>query len=183
MADIAIESTRTLPPGSPPAPVAGAVNDDKGNATSNTVSNAITLLTAYIPTEILTFYVSYRALLHTDDPTKYRMNDEWFGFWLFLVLSPVVAWAVYAIKLRAKDGTYPLKLLWPVTPEFRKNIGVILWNMLVGLVAYIAWAVALPDSPHIHQKLIDANWAAFLVVAAAAGIGIASGLFGPAKSD
>jgi hypothetical protein len=55
---------------------------------------------------------------------------------LFLVLTPMVVWGLYAAKARKAGKAVPTSLAaWPK------------WEMFAGLVAFAIWAAALPASP------------------------------------
>src|SRR5439155_20701254 len=76
------------------------------------VSNALKLITAYIPTEIITLYVAYRAVIHDPDPAKYNFQAEWNGVYIFLLATPLAVWVLHAIKLISAKSDEPLPI-WP----------------------------------------------------------------------
>src|SRR5216684_6500739 len=81
---------------------AGNIPKPAGSAISGSLANtnaAIQTLTTYIPTEVLTLYVSALAAL---GPVTIKIGNEihqigrWAPFWSFLVLTPVVVWIAFA---------------------------------------------------------------------------------------
>lgn len=94
---------------------------------------AIDRLTQYIPTEVVTFYVALVSALHT---VKASLHVEWLGFYAMLAVTPVVVWLIYAAKSRANG------LAWPLPPSSWPW-----WKFAAALIAFTAWAVALPQSP------------------------------------
>jgi hypothetical protein len=55
---------------------------------------------------------------------------------LFLVLTPIIVWALYATRAKKAGKALPGSFAsWPK------------WEMLAGTVAYAVWAAALPASP------------------------------------
>jgi hypothetical protein len=140
-----------VPPAQPTAP--GSLDVPATRAPLTTAAGGVTaalqVITTYIPTEILTLYVAVLAALRdpkvTTGASAASANAAAGGsanaetaFWVFLVLTPIAVWLVYAAKLRAAEAGRPLPAdpgAWPV------------WEMFAATLAYVAWAVALPDSP------------------------------------
>ncbi len=100
---------------------------------SNSATNALQVIAAYIPTEVLSLYVACVAVLHKGDKVTVA---EWIAFGSFFFLTPVVVWLVYAIKIKSAQKPLPLApSKWPV------------WEMSAATIAYVAWAYALPGTP------------------------------------
>jgi hypothetical protein len=134
-------------------------------ATSTPVTSAISTAAAYIPTEILTVYVAVLGTLgiqvpgellpsaspsasaspgasaaaSTTEPnsaTDVASSTPFEVYVLFLVLTPLVVWGLYAAKARRAGKPIPRSIgAWPK------------WEMLAGFVAFAIWAAALPASP------------------------------------
>lgn len=105
-------------------------------------TSVIDSVTLYVPIEIITAYVAILATfsLNTPDSSLSRIVT----FWVFLGLTPVTAWMLYAARRRADDAmqhpettpTLPwLPTKWPW------------WEMISGAVAFAVWTYALPLSP------------------------------------
>ncbi len=147
----------------------------------NQVTSALSAITTYIPTEILTLYVGARAALtQTVSPvigaaqniTSAAQNpSEWMAFGLATGVTPLVVWIVYAAKLRAANSPLPLRpTTWPV------------WEMFAATTAFAVWATALPNSPFSYF----ANWyspaiAGLAVLVVSTMLGLVAPIFGPAS--
>lgn len=101
-----------------------------------TVTKALDVVMAYIPTEILTLYVAVTAVLHDGSDSGATTDPGRTLFWIFLVATPVVVWTIYAGKFRPIQKRLPLKISeWPR------------WEMVAAIIAFAAWAFALPGGP------------------------------------
>ena len=116
----------TIPSASPPAA--------PPPAQSNTAfETAMNVLFGYIPTEVITLYVSVLAAIGAESAGN---SGEKIAFWAFLVATPIVTWLVYGIKVMATGKPAPLAFkTWPV------------WEMVAGTIAFFAWALAMPNAP------------------------------------
>ena len=143
-----IEHPQTLPQPSPPV---------------NTMNTALHVIFGYIPTEILTLYVAILAALH--QPNK--LNDGgWLTFWIFLIATPIVVWLVYAAKVKAAQKPIPVAFSqWP------------LWEMIAAIVAYFAWAFALPESPFNEFVWYSSALAGIIVLIASTVLGLLAPFF------
>ena len=109
--------------------------------TASTASSALAAIAAYIPTEILTVYVAILATFGVTATTSGGSATDTAATPLplyigFVLLSPIVVWALYAAKVRQADKKLPVAFrTWPK------------WEMAAALIAYSAWAAALPASP------------------------------------
>jgi hypothetical protein len=139
------------------AGIAAAASTSPENAPTepkeaNNISTAMNVLFGYIPTEVVTLYVAIISALQpptttAPDPTsaidKTWHSPEWITFFLFVVFTPVAVWLAYAAKVRAANKPFP------------STFGSLpLWEMLAALIAFCAWAFALPESPFRDFK----NW-------------------------
>jgi hypothetical protein len=150
-----------------PIPRSAAEN---ANATSrastaqNPVTSALAIITTYIPTEILTLYVATLAAIQT--PNDSAAMEQRITFWIFLVLSPVIIWLVYAAKLRSDNKPLPLSLRqWPI------------WEMVAATLSYVAWAISLPGSSILQEVGLPPGLGAVLVIATAALLGLIAPIF------
>jgi hypothetical protein len=109
---------------------------------ASTIDTVLRTISTYIPSEILTVYVSALAALATADTASELPHDRWVTFWGFLVATPIVVWLVYAGRLRSASKPLPLRpTTWPV------------WEMVAATIAYAAWAYGLPGSAFGTPKL------------------------------
>lgn len=132
-----------------------------------TVSTALRTLTTYVPTETLTLYVALVAALPgAADATQSSNIGHWIAFWIFLFFTPLAVWITFATKLVSDKKQLPLQLrYWPR------------WEMTAGTLAYVAWAVGLPDSPFAQFPWYSSAVAGFVVLITSTLLGMLAGLF------
>lgn len=176
----------------PPTPVPGlrgvppARDEEEEKAASpsaaaasaqNPISNALQVVVAYIPTEILTLYVAMMAVLRhpgqsqpqagaPTQPGGFIGNGPLMAFWAFFIATPVVVWLLYAAKVKAASRPVPVKpAQWP------------LWEMFASTVSYAAWALAMPDCPFWSQPWYSSQMAGLAVLSASTVLGLLAPLF------
>jgi hypothetical protein len=140
------------------AMAAGATPAVVGGAPSATGPNtALQTLTTYIPTEVLTLYVSAVAVLNVGGQEQGR----WIPFWCFLAATPLVTWIAFATKVKTAGKPIPASpSKWP------------LWEMIAATIAYVAWTFALPSTPFAQLSWYSAGLAGFLVLVASTALGL-----------
>jgi hypothetical protein len=130
------------------------------------INTALNVLFGYIPTEVVVLYVAVVGALQpaatpgadaapaavasasqlavTPDAgaAAASLQSEWIAFWCFLVATPLAVWAIYASKIKVAGK--PLPVAYSTLP---------LWEMTAALIAFFAWAFALPNTP-----FRDFNW-------------------------
>ena len=156
----AIAGPPPAPPGATPKP------PSEGPPPSNGATNALQVIAAYIPTEVLTLYVAFIAALHKEQAVT---RGEWTTFWCFLAATPIVVWVVYATKVRAAGRSLPLRpQQWPV------------WEMCAATIAYVAWAYALPGTPFLQFEqagYYSSSIAGLVVLVVSTVLGLLAPLF------
>ena len=127
-------------------------------------NTALQTLTTYIPTEVLTLYVSAIAALGPLTITVGAHNlqvGRWLPFWCFLGATPLAVWIAFASKIRAAGRALPLSpSKWP------------LWEMAAATAAYVAWTFALPATPFAQESWYSSGLASFLILVVSAGLGM-----------
>jgi peptidoglycan/LPS O-acetylase OafA/YrhL len=98
--------------------------------------DTLTQLLRYTPTEVVGLYVGAVSLLpELPDEGKSLADSDftwrWVVFLVFFVATPFVVWGAAAAQARAAKTQFQLPL----------------FEMIVGAIAFAAWAVALPNSP------------------------------------
>jgi|SRR5579864_2009230 hypothetical protein len=136
---------------------------DTANLTNT--NGAIQTLTTYIPTEVLTLYVSALAALGPITITigkQVQQVGRWIPFWCFLVLTPLIVWVTFATKVKAANKPIPTSpRQWP------------LWEMSAATLAYCAWAFALPSTPFAQfQQWYSPGLAGLIVLVVSSGLGL-----------
>ena len=129
----------------------------------NTINTALYVIFGYVPTEILTLYVSILAALHQP---KTPATALWLTFWIFFITTSIVVWLIYAAKIKASQKPVPVAFSqWPV------------WEMLAATVAYIAWAFALPETPFSEYAWYSSALAGIIVLVASTVLALLAPFF------
>ena len=153
------------------------------------INTAMNVLFGYIPTEVVTLYVAVMGALQpaatpgTDAaPTAAgasqpaitpdagaaaaSLHSEWIAFCCFLVATPLAVWAIYASKIKGAGKALPVTYsTWP------------LWEMTAALIAFLAWAFALPDTPFRDFNWYSPALASIAVLVISAILGLMAPLF------
>lgn len=168
MANAAVARRPDYPPlGRTPESAPERAEAARGSQTSeNTVSTALTTLTTYVPTEALTLYVALVAALQPAANTDPSTTGRWIAFWFFLIFTPLAVWVTFATKLVSDNKELPLRFrFWPK------------WEMIAGTLAYVAWAMGLPDTPFSQYSWYSSSVAGFAVLITSTLLGMLAGLF------
>ncbi len=75
------------------------------SAPNTNITAALSVIAAYVPTEILTLYVAFVAALPTADARSKAAG--WWLFGAFLLLTPLIVWVLYAVKLKSDGNAIP----------------------------------------------------------------------------
>ncbi|MCA1633613.1 MAG: hypothetical protein LC802_07825 [Acidobacteria bacterium] len=115
------------------APPVGAAEPD-GNA----VSNALSMLVKYIPTESITLYVAALSAV-----TALKSLWEWITalhiYWFFGLFTPILFVLIFLGKRRAAGlPTIPPLGEWPW------------WKTFAATVGFLVWALAVPGNPYVN---------------------------------
>ncbi len=154
------------------APAALETGEEPISAPSgDRVNAALELITAYIPTEVLTLYVAVAATLQ-QAAGQSSFQSSWIAFWFFLVFTPIAVWLIYAPKFKAKRNQLPLHPRdWPK------------WEMIAGAVAYLAWAFALPNTPFKELAFYNSALSGVVVLVTSSLLGLISPIVPKPKLD
>jgi len=126
---------RTQPGGG--TSLAGAVNQ-------KAVDDALSALTKYIPTEVLTLYLPALAVA-TAVGEQHVSSDQKLLYWVFgLVVTPLAA---IAVNLRKR--AVAKQPIWPGRAEFP------VWVILSSSIAFLAWSLAIPGNPYIDKPVLN----------------------------
>jgi hypothetical protein len=132
-------------------------------------SNVVNQLVAYIPTEIITVWVALIAVLN--DPKapegKTICHAEWSTHWLLAGAAGVLASLLtFGFAYRKFADTPNVTFKVPV------------FGMLAAPLAFLAWAVALPEGPLRSACWYNEEAGAFIVTIATVGIASLAYIFG-----
>ncbi len=104
---------------------------EEGRATPSRRAEKIV---TYIPTEVVLVYVAAVAAIR--NPGEAPAGGQWALLVTVLVLTPVITWAVFAMKVVARGRPTPWSpRAWP-WPE-----------LLIATLGFLLWAFAIPNTP------------------------------------
>jgi hypothetical protein len=116
-----------------------AANTGEKPTSGNPVTSALQAIVTYIPTEIVTVYVAVLATIGgaaTAAAAGAEAATPIEVFLVFILLTPLVTWGLYATKAVTAGKGLPLSLAaWPK------------WEMAAGTISFAVWGAALPQSP------------------------------------
>lgn len=138
--------------------------------TNSPVTSALSAITAYIPTEVLTLYVAGVAVFLSPDEASGSPDyaNAWRVFWFFLAFTPIVTWLVYAAKARSANLSLGLKT-WPY------------WEMIAGTIGFAVWAAAFPNTPFADRAWYSSPVAGFAVLLVTSLLALISAVILPPK--
>jgi hypothetical protein len=111
-------------------------------------SDALSAIVAYVPTEIIAAYTLVLATVGAQTAPV----PMW-TFWVFLGLTPLFVWLVYAVRSVEQGKDIPLG--WNVIP---------LWEAIAATIAFGVWSATLPRSALRGYSWYDPDVAAFVLV-------------------
>jgi hypothetical protein len=124
---------------------------------------ALDLVVSYIPTEVVTTYV---AVLSATRSESKSLTGQWLALWIFLALTPIAVWILYARRLKVLDQPAPFRPKgWP------------LWEMCAATLAFAAWALALPNSPILEKVDYPPGLGTIAILGASFALGLLTPLF------
>ncbi len=129
-----------------PADAEPLAEDLRGLAASQPIqetrgTNALDDLVKYIPTESVTLYVAAASALDALSRASGGFVTGERLYWWFGTLTPVLFILIYAGKRRA-NGLPPFPSLrdWPY------------WKLIASTIAFLTWALAVPDGPYLDGQ-------------------------------
>lgn len=138
-----------------------------GEATSeDPVTTALTLIVTYIPSEVIATYVAVMSVIR--DTSRKSLTPELWVFWGFLIATPIVVWLIYAAKTRSAQPSAPLPLTIRKWPK---------WEMVAATIAFLVWALALPDNPFTHGQMILTALSGVGVLVISVALGLLAPIF------
>jgi hypothetical protein len=136
--------------------------------TQNPVTAALENIMTYIPGEILVTYVAVVAVIHptAGGEAPESVVADWVAFLAFFILTPAVAWLIYAVKCLNAGKPLPTPMIqWPV------------WEMSAATIAYVVWAVTLPENPFSEFSWYSSGLAAIVLLIVSMLLGLMAPLF------
>ncbi len=147
----------------------GAVAAAKEGA-PGAVSSAVSAIAAYIPTEIVTVYIAVLATLGVTREgaaaSGVVTTTPILAYAVFVVLTPIVVWGLYASRAVAAGKELPLSIAaWPK------------WEMVAATLAFASWSAALPSSPLERYDWFTAGLAGVVALVLSMLIGLFAPIF------
>jgi hypothetical protein len=155
----------SLSTGAPAAPAPQSVGLSQGSM----ILAAMSSIVSYIPIEIVTVYVAVSAAI--SEPASPCRTGQWVSFWVFLALTPITLWALYAARLRASGASLqldPTRWPWP--------------ELIASTVAYALWAFALPGTPFAGLSWYRPGLAGAVLLVGTLVLGLGAPLFARASA-
>jgi hypothetical protein len=154
----------------PPLPAAGqdaAAGAAAPPAPVGVSTGIVNQLTRWIPSETILLYVALLAALGTLKPVPgkevYELNytSRWVALWVFLLVTGLLVLGLSYGKAKRTGKTFN----WPI------------FELLVAPLAFMGWAVALPDTPLLDFKGYNTAIGGFSLLAVTVGTAILAYIF------
>jgi hypothetical protein len=103
---------------------------------SDQVTNALSMLIKFIPTEVITLYIATLAALPLLQ-TQWSFISRYNVYVFFVVLAPILLVVIYLGKRKTAGSLslLPTSLKeWPI------------WKMIASAIAFSVWALAVPEN-------------------------------------
>lgn len=135
-------------------------------------ADVLNQLTRYIPTESITLYVAACSAMDALKSIFDFVTEERI-YWLFAILTPILFLLIYAGK-RRNNGLSPFPRL--------KNLPW--WKLISSTIAFLGWALAIPNAPYLHGSSNTPNIAggaiaAFIAILISTILSICEPIFEP----
>lgn len=111
----------------------------KNGAEPDANENALSAISKYIPTEIVSLYLFGLSVIPS---TSARLKEWHIGLYLLLViLTPIMAALIYGAKL-PKDAK-----LWGATDNDKT---VLVWCLVSPTIGFLVWGLAVPENKMVE---------------------------------
>jgi hypothetical protein len=141
-----------------------------GVSNEKDVQNALSALVEYIPAEIIVLYLATLSALPVIKEAIWDKIDA-LGLYLgFALLTPVLFFLIYVGKRRAAGFSW--KTEWKKYPW---------WLTVAATLAFLAWALAVPESPFLDSESGRAL-SGLVALIASVFLGVLGRVFGPKPS-
>jgi hypothetical protein len=115
-----------------------------GTIDQKAVDDALSTLTKYIPTEVLTLYLPALAVAAAVGSQNASVEQKGL-YWVFgLLVTPLAALGMN-LRKRAVAGLP----IWPGWDGFP------LWALISASMAFLAWSLAIPGNPYIDRPALN----------------------------
>lgn len=124
---------------------AGDIGEGEQDDQNARVSNALSTLIKYIPTESITLYVAALSAVPALKTLSQQRINEYGVFWFFGIFTPIL-FALILLGKRRAAGVKPRAVLkdWPW------------WKNIAATIAFFVWALAVPGNPFVKGEAAGA---------------------------
>ncbi len=141
-------------------------------ATAKTISDALSAVAAYVPTEIIAIYTLVIATAIDPSITGDKETPLSIGAFLgFLGATPFFVWLVFVVKKIASDHDKHILKSWRSWPW---------WEAISATIAFTAWSAMMPHSA--FRAWLSQNIAAIVLVVVSGLLPLLGGLFANVKT-
>lgn len=138
LSDQHIQAHAPRPMRLPAASAAAGSLDQPTSATE--LSSALDSLITYIPTEVVTLYVSVlSAVIATGEDRRQSLVTA--VFWGFVAATPMLLLLLFLGKWVKANPGFPAIRHWPW------------WKMIAASIAFATWGLAVPGNPYLTGSL------------------------------
>lgn len=141
----------------------------------NQATNVLDSLVKYIPTESITLYVAASSAMEALKSQFNFINEER-TYWFFGLLTPILFLLIYIGKRRSAN----------IRPLLPKDLKVLpWWKIVASTIAFLAWALAIPNAPYLHaaNNVGGGAVAAFLAIFISTFLSILEPIFEPQNGE
>jgi hypothetical protein len=144
--------------------VAPAPGPPMGAAPAPSREDALSSISKYIPTEVVTLFMFGISLPLAAGPSWLTVKTL---YWGLLAFTPLCFWLLFAAKFRAKS---PVKA-WPTWGQFPW------WQCVGGVIGFAVWAPAVPKSGLLAPEY--GPWIAFAALMVSTALSLCEPLVEP----
>lgn len=134
---------------------------------ANHINQKRPIIFKYIPTESVTLYIAASSITTALITLVPWLSPERI-YWFFAALTPLLVLLIYLGKHRDVSGksiSFLSVSKWP------------LWRMFAATVAFLAWALAVPNNPYIGDNITLGSVAGFIALFTSTILGVLEPMF------
>lgn len=150
----------------------GAPSGQAAASAATQFRNATNVLTRYVPTDVVVLYVAAIAIAPQFKEAVPAVTPATL-YWGFAICTPLIFWLVYLGTLSGKQGRSVRRSLLRFPP--RLPVRLPLWKPFAAFLAFMVWALAIPNGPYL-QSASGATVAGFVALVASTVLGLAGGV-------
>lgn len=141
---------------------------DVGDTTAKTISDALSAVAAYVPTEVIAIYTLAISTMAGPKGANGEPVLPLWAYFCFLGGDPILVWLVFVVKKIATDHSRAILKVprsWPY------------WEAFAAMIAFTVWSAAMPRSAFSGYGWFSPNIAGLLLVVVSLLLPLVGGLF------